>query len=303
MLNLHHLRIFQTLAACESYSRAAERLGISQPAVSMQVRKLEESVGLTLVTTRGRQVQLTGAGLELAGFATRILRLNDEAVAAMEELRGLRRGRVRVAASSTPGSYVLPAAVAAFRRLHPDVAVQLEVANTRAGLRQVAEGLADLAVVGEVAPDDLDGARLEPLCDDCLVVVAPAGHPWAETGLITPEQLVAEPLILREEGSSTRAVLDRRLRTLGLGAPRVAMELGSTEAVKQAVGAGLGPAVLSGWAVRWELEAGLLHRVETPGLDLTRQLHLVLPAGPLSPAAAAFLDAVRQMDLSGGCGC
>jgi DNA-binding transcriptional LysR family regulator len=221
MLNLHHLHLLRTVASCESYSRAAERLGISQPAVSMQIRKLEESVGLPLVTARGRSLALTEAGQALAAYADRILRLSDEAEQAMAEYRGLRRGRLRVAASSTPGAYLLPPALAAFRRDHPDVAVTLEVGNTRMALGLVEAGLADLAVVGEAAPDEVE-VRLQPLCDDCLVVVVAPAHPWASRTSITAADLAAEPLILREEGSNTRAVLASRLgdRAAGLDVAR-----------------------------------------------------------------------------------
>lgn len=239
MLNLHHLELLYTVAHLESYSRAAERLGISQPAVSMQLKRLEEAVGVPLVVTHGRQVQLTEAGQVLAGYAGRILRLNEEAVQAMADFRAMRRGRLRIAASSTPGAYLLPAAVAAFRQAHPDVALSLEVSNTRTSLRLAAEGMVDLAVVGEAAADELE-VELRPLCEDRLCVVVAPGHAWARAGAVTAAALAAEPLILREEGSNTRQVLARRLASLRLK-PLVAMELGSTEAVKEAVAAGLGP--------------------------------------------------------------
>ncbi len=301
MLNLHHLYIFHTVARLESYSRAAERLGISQPAVSMQVKKLEEAVGVPLVETRGRQMALTEAGEALAEFAGRILRLEEEARQVMEDFRAVRRGRVRIAASSTPGTFVLPGVIAAFRKEAPGVAVSLEIGNTRSSLRLVAEGLADLAVVGDVSRDEADVA-LEPLCDDCLVVVVPPGHRWAEAGeAVSAAELAREPLILREEGSSTREVLDRRLRQAGF-APRVAMQMGSTEAVKEAVAAGLGPSVLSGWAVRREVAAGSLVAVAVAGLDLSRKLHLALPAGS-SPGGvvARFVAYLKASDLGGGC--
>jgi LysR family transcriptional regulator, low CO2-responsive transcriptional regulator len=277
MINPHQLELLHAVAACESYSRAAERLGISQPAVSMQLKKLEEAMGVPLAVTRGRQVQLTEAGQVLAGFAARILRLNDEALQAMSDFRELRRGRLRIAASSTPGAYLLPATVAAFRQVCPDVAVSLEVSNTRSALRLVAEGLADFAVVGDVAPDGPE-VELQPLCADHLGVVVAPSHPWGAVGAITAAQLAAEPLILREEGSSTRQVLAQRLSLLGLE-PAVGLELGSTEAVKEAVASGLGPAVLSGWAVRWDVNTGRMVPVTVTDLDLRRTLHLATPGG------------------------
>jgi LysR family transcriptional regulator, low CO2-responsive transcriptional regulator len=288
MLNLHHLHLLRTVAEEASVSRAAERLGISQPAVSMQLKKLEESVGVPLVETRGRSVALTVPGRSLADYAERLLRLSREAEEAMEDYRTLRRGRLRIAASSTPGAYLLPATLAAFGRTHPDVSVSLEVSNTRHALGLVAGGLADLAVVGEADPQEFD-VRLTPLCEDRLTVVVAPSHPWAQRRQVTGAELAAEPLILREEGSNTRAVLDRRLGALGLR-PRVGLELGSTEAVKEAVAAGLGAAVISGLAVRWDLASGRMTAVAAEGLDLVRRLFLADPAAPhtTQPLAARF---------------
>ncbi len=300
MLNLHHLKIFQAVALLGSYSRAAEQLGISQPAVSMQVSRLEEALGVPLVTVRGRHVELTEAGAAMAEYAARIFRLSDEAQSAMEEFRGLRRGRLRLAASSTPGAYVLPGVVAAFRAAHSGVQVALQITNTRGAIRAVAEGLADLGVVGEAREGGAD-VELQPLCSDCLSVVVAPAHPWARAGTVSPGELAAEPLLVREEGSSTRWVLDRSLTRAGLK-PRVAMELGSTEAVKEAAAAGLGAGVLSGWAVRAEVRSGRLSAVRVEGLSLERTLHLVLPRGAqVGALGTAFLEHLKAADLTGGC--
>jgi DNA-binding transcriptional LysR family regulator len=291
MLNLHHLQLLCAVAECESFSRAADRLGISQPAVSMQLKKLEEAVGLPLVETRGRLVALTEAGRALAEYGGRMLRLNREAEEAMADYRSFRRGRLRLAASSTPGAYLLPRAVAAFRNAVPNVTVTLEVGNTRSALGLVAGGLADLAVVGEADPGEFD-VVLAPLCDDRLCVVVAPGHPWAGRPQVTAADVANGPLILREEGSNTRAVLDRRLGALGLKA-NVAMELGATEAVKEAVAAGLGAAVLSGLAVAWDLTSGRMVTVATD-LDLRRRIHLARPLeGAHLPLADRFVAHLR----------
>jgi DNA-binding transcriptional LysR family regulator len=294
MLNPHQLQLLRTVAATASYSRAAERLGISQPAVSMQVKKLEESVGVPLVVSRGRLVQLTEAGEALTAYADRILRLNEEALAAMADFREKRRGRVRVAASSTPGAYLLPRAVAAFRREHPGVVISMEVSNTRSALQLVAQGMADLAVVGEVSPDEADDFRLEPLTEDSLVVVVAPDHPWAGVAAIPARILAAEPLILREEGSSTRAVLDQRLAAATGRRAAVALQLGSTEAVKEAVAAGLGAAVLSQLAVAHDIAAGRMVTIPVAGIDLSRHLTLVgSQAGAQMPLAGEFAAFLR----------
>lgn len=292
MLNLHHLKILQAVAAAESYSRAAERLGISQPAVSMQVARLEEAVGVALVASRGRQVLLTEAGRVLARHAERIFQMHDEALQAMADFRGLRRGRLRLGASSTPGAYLLPALIAAYKNENPGVEVSLCITNTQGAVRLVTEGLVDLAVVGE-APAEPADADLTPIAADTLAVVVAPGHRWEDRTTVSSAELAAEPLILREQGSSTREALDRRLAFAGLKA-RVAMELGSTEAVKEAVAAGLGAAVLSGLAVRAEVAAGRMRALSVSDLDLTRDLHLALPRSAEPPLPVARFLALLQ---------
>lgn len=289
MLNLHQLKIFQTVVAAGSHSRAADRLGISQPAVSMQLARLEEALGVKLFSQQGRQITLTEPGETLARYADRLFGLHDEALQAMEDIKQLRRGRLRLAASSTPGAYLLPALVAAFRRERPGVELTLRISNTRQAVQRVADGTADVAAVGEPPADGPDLEYL-PLCPDRLTLVVAPGHPWAARASVSAEELVAEPLILREPGSSTREVLDRRLADLGQRA-RPGLELSSTEAVREAAAAGLGPAVLSRWAVRTDLQAGRLRSLEIESLSLERMLHLALVrGGDRSPLLQAFLE-------------
>lgn len=305
MFNLHHLKIFLAVAQEESYSRAADRLEISQPAVSMQVGKLEESLGVKLVAQKGRQVALTEAGQVLSEYAGRLFRISREMEAAMADFRDLRRGRLRIGASSTPGAYVLPGVIASFRAERAGVEISLQVTNTRHAIKLVADGLADVAVVGEGPAGEAADVELSPLCRDCLSVVVSPGHPWALAGVISPEELARVPLIMREAGSSTREVFDRRLAQLGLKVP-VALELGSTDAVREAAAEGLGPAVLSGWAVRRDVTAGRLVKVGVKGLDLARTLFLAVPrsAGPEQKhghLGQQFVAHLRKADLEGGC--
>lgn len=293
MLNLHQLKIFQTVVANVSYSRAADRLGISQPAVSMQLAKLEEFLGLKLLVQQGRQISLTEAGQTMARYADRLFEVHDAALRAMEDIRSLRRGRLRLAASSTPGAYLLPAVVAAFRAEYPGAEVSLRISNTSQAVRMVADGTVDLAAIGEPPADAPAEVEYQPLCADRLTVVVSGAHPWAERAAISPAELAAEPLILREAGSSTREVLDRRLADLGLKA-RPSLELALTDAVREAAAAGLGPAVLSGWAVRTELQTGRLRAVAVCGLSLERTLHLaLLPWGDPGPLVSAFMGKLR----------
>jgi len=297
---MHHLRIFHMVAICESYSRAAERLNITQPAVSMQVAKLEEAVGLPLVMQRGRQVVLTQAGQALSDYAARLFRIADEAVEAMNDFKDLQQGRLRVGASTTPGAYILPRVIADFQSKHRRVSISLKITNSQTALQALADGAFDLAAVGEPTPESRD-VELRPLCSDCLTVVVAPSHRWAVNGELTVQELAEEPLILREEGSSTRDVLNRRMAAIGLK-PRVGLELGSTDAVREAVAAGLGPSVLSGWAVQWGVESGKLLQVRLTGLSLERTLYLALARGVVRSAlAAAFVTHLEQSQLDGSC--
>lgn len=297
MLNPHQLQIFLAVAECDSYSRAAERLGISQPAVSMQVSRLEKAVGLPLLLLRGRQISLTEAGETLLRHARRILEAQEAADLALAELKGLRRGRLRLAASSTPGAYLLPRVIAAFQQAHPGLEIRLQISNTLSALQAVQEGLSDLAVVGE-PPEAGPELLIEPLARDFLAVVVWPGHRWAGGGPVAAGDLATEALVLREPGSSTRAVLERRLRSLGLKV-QPALELGSTEAVREAVAAGLGATVISRLAVRTDLESGRLVAVPVSDLPLERMLHTALPGGGArSQATSAFLAQLRSGDYS-----
>lgn len=297
---MHHLRIFHTVAICESYSRAAERLNITQPAVSMQVAKLEEAVGVPLVKQRGRQVVLTEAGQALSAYAGRLFRIADEAVQAMNDFKNLRQGRLWVGASTTPGAYVLPRVIGDFQARHPGVSISLKITNSLTALQALADGAFDLAVVGE-PPSDAHDVVLRPLCSDCLTVVVAPSHRWAVAGEVTVEEFAQVPLILREEGSSTRDVLNRRLAAIGL-TPQVGLELGSTDAVREAVAAGLGPSVLSGWAVRWAVESGKMVQIRLCGLSLERTIYLARGRGVVqSTLVNAFIAHLEQSELDGSC--
>lgn len=294
LINLHHLRIFYTVATSESFSRAAEKLEVSQPAVSMQVRKLEEALGVSLVQQVGRQLYLTEGGQILSEYAARIFNLVREAEEALAEVQGLRRGHVTVAASSTPGSYVLPPLIGRFRQEHPGIDVELHISNSHTVLERVLRGEIDFGVIGEVpaaSPDlPLEFALLVP--DDLTLVVAP-DHPFASRRQVSVTELAQQPLVLRERGSSQRQVLDRRLAELGLH-PVVSMELGSSDAVKHAVAAGLGAGVLSCFSIAWEVAAGRLVPVSVPELDLHRNLYVVRHRDRrLTRAASALVELIR----------
>jgi len=271
-VNLHQLRIFTTVARLGSFSRAAEELSISQPSVSIQVADLERSLGVDLFEKLGKRIYLTEAGRILDEYARKMLGLAEEAQIALEDIKGLHRGRLMVGATTTPGTYILPRVIAAFQERHPQVAVVLEITNTKRVQERLLRNELDLGVVGwDVTAQ---GLRVEPLLDDELVLVASPSHPLVTAGIAHAKGLRDHRLILRERGSGTREALEAALREAGVAiAP--SMELGTGEAVKEAVVAGLGVTIISRLAVAGDARAGRLVIVPMPDLAIRRRLSLV----------------------------
>ncbi|HMQ29474.1 MAG TPA: LysR substrate-binding domain-containing protein [Chloroflexaceae bacterium] len=288
MLNLHALRVFTALAEARSFSRAAEGLFISQPAVSKAIRELEEQLGLTLVDRSARPIALTAAGVVLLSHARRIFASERAAVQALADLRDLEAGSLTIGASSTVGIYLLPPLIAAFHRRYPGVRLTLDIGNTQQVVEHLHASPLDIAFV-EGPVDDAE-VVITPWREDELLVIAPPEHPLVGAEAVPLARLLEEPLVLREPGSGTREVIEIALRERDL-APRVVLEIGSTEAIKRAVAAGLGLAIVSAATVGAELRSGQLASVRAPELVLRRQLSWLSVVGrPQSPALAAFLE-------------
>lgn len=287
-LNLHFVRVFTAVAEAQSFSKAAEQLYMSQPAVSQAVRELEGQVGLVLLDRTARPIAPTEAGAVLLAHARRLFADERAAERALDQLRGLGAGSLAIGASSTIGIYLLPPVIAGFHRRYPAVKLLLDIGNTQQIVERLRTATIDIAFVeGPVEGDDL---VITPWREDELVVVAPPEHPLAQQGPVALGLLLAEPFVLRESGSGTREVIELALRSRGLTLT-VSLELGSTEAIKRAVVAGMGLAIVSLAAVATELRAGQLVRLEIPELSLDRQLTRLNVVGrPLSPALKTFLD-------------
>jgi DNA-binding transcriptional LysR family regulator len=271
-MDIHDLRVFAAVARHLHYTRAARDLGLSQPAVSARIAVLEKDLGTRLLTRAGRGMVLTAAGEVLAGECGKVIARVDAARQAVEEVKGLLRGRLRIGASTTPGIYIVPRAAARFARAYPAVTLEVRVGNTLAIEEAVLRGDLHAAVVGgHLAAKEL---RSEPLCDDELVVFAGPEHPLAKKRAVTIEDLLEHPFAAREKGSATRDRFERRIAEHG-GSCRVGIELGSPEAVKHAVAEGAWVGALSRVAVAWEVEAGRLREVKVKGLDLRRQFRIV----------------------------
>jgi DNA-binding transcriptional LysR family regulator len=284
-VTLRQLRIFAAVARHRSFTRAAEALRLTQPAISMQVKALEALAGLPLLERAGRGVALTDAGEELLRRAQAVLRELDAAGEAFAALRGVERGRVAIAVVST-AKYFAPKLVALFSRARPGVELRLAVHNRETVIAQLLSNDVDLAIMGTPPP------RLEttafPFARHPLVVIAAPDHPLAGGRKVPVKALAGETFLVREPGSGTRAALERLLAEHRVR-PAATTEISSNETIKQAVMAGMGIAFLSRHAIGLELAARALVILPVEGLPIVRDWNLVHRTEQrLSPAALAF---------------
>src|SRR5215470_2351011 len=291
-VNLNHLAVFHAVAQTGSMTRGAERLDVSQPAVSKQVQELESALGVHLFDRIGRRVRLSQAGEVLADYARRLFALAREAEEAMADVRAVGRGRLVIGASTTIGTYLLPGVVAEFWRRHPRVELLVEIENTEQIHRRLAGHELDVGLTeGFVEEEELEA---EVFHQDELVLIAAPGPRLAGQARVPLSAVREEPFILREPGSGTRAVEERALARLKLPV-RVVMALGSTEAIKRVVAEGVGVAIVSRLSVRAECAAGTLAVLPVAGLQIDRPLYLVCRKGRRDgPALQAFCSVLHE---------
>lgn len=286
-VTLHQLRIFHTLGKHMNFTRAAEELHLSQPAVSIQVKRLEESMGMPLLEHIGKKLFFTDAGRELFDACNDVL---DRLRVLNEDMTGLEegvKGPLHVAAITT-SKYFMPHLLGTFLRDHPEVAPRLTVTNQTRVVERLEKNLDDLVIMGTI-PENM-GLEAEYFLDNPIVVVAPPDHPLAGQKNIPLERIAEERFISREPGSGTRAARERLFRQHGLQITSY-MELGSSEAIKQAVMAGLGISALSLHNLRLELEAGLITILDVEHFPIKRAWYAVhLKGKKLSTTTRMFLD-------------
>lgn len=279
------LEIFESIARLGSFTRASEELFLSQPTVSMQMKKLAENVGAPLIEQVGKKVHLTADGQELAQATREIFGILDRYTMSVDERRGLKQGKLSLMAITT-ASYFAPRLLGEFVKLYPGIDVSLRVTNKEQVLASIAENLDDLYFLGQ-PPEDIDVVAT-PIMDNPIVVVAAPDHPLAHKKKITLERLAREPWLMRERGSGTRIAIERCFDEHGIAIhPR--LELGSNEAIKQAILAGLGISALSRHTLT--LNQGQFAVLDVEGFPILRHWYAVYPAGrQLSVVARAFLD-------------
>src|SRR5262245_13766443 len=288
---LPQLLVFETIARHGSFTRAAEELHLAQPTVSGQIRKLTDTVGMPLLEQVGKRVQPTTAGRELFTACQEIFRTLEGVEDALSNLRGLAAGTLRIA-SGTAGQWIVTRLLAAFGAAHPEIEVSLRVDSREELLARLAENADDLYLLASPpADDDIVAQRILP---NPLVALARADHALAREKVVSLARFAQEPLLIREPGSGTRMLTERLLAQHGL-APRIRMELGSDEAIVEAITAGVGVSILSRHSIRNLVGRGVLAELGLEGFPLESHWHFVYPVGKqLSFAAQSFLDLARK---------
>lgn len=292
-MNMHYLRVFLMVAEHEHITRASEELIISQPAVTKTIQHLEQEIGLELIERHGRRIALTYAGHVLHKYARRVFAMEREMEDALAALRDVDAGEVTLAASTTTGVYLLPPIVSHFRARYPQVALHIAILNSSEIVDQTLNWHLDFGLVEcdtSILPVEL---QVEVFAHDELVLVVSPNHRWKGLQTLKPEALCEGELVLREQGSGIREVIEHALLAHDVKV-RPLLTVPDNEAIKQMVISGVGAAILSSLAVQRELASGDLVRVPIEGLDLRPELSLVQRTDKqLSRAAQAFCDLLQ----------
>jgi DNA-binding transcriptional LysR family regulator len=295
-VEIPHLETFCKAAELLNFTAAAEALFLTQAAVSQRIKALEQDVGQSLFDRQSGRVYLSEAGRRLYDFAQRILQLHREARHALGQPPEEVSGALNLAASTVPAEHLLPTILQEYQKRYPKVHVAATVADSDAVLALLDEAKVSVALVGKPGPATWCDSR--PFARDKQVLVAPPDHAWSRRTHVTLTQLAGQPLIIREKGSGSRACFEEGLARMGkdLKALTVSLELGSNEAIKEAVLRGSGVALLSAFAVKHDVETGRLIALEVEGLDTGRDLYLVTDRRRiLPPPARAFVEVLESM--------
>lgn len=284
-VTFRQLKVFESVARHLNFTRASEELHLTQPAVSMQIKQLEQSVDLPLFEHMGKKVFLTEAGKEMYHYSRSIAQLLDEADEVFEELKGVHRGHLAISVAST-ANYFATRLLAAFSKRHEHISFSLDVTNRKTLLNQLEANERDMVIMGK-PPENMD-LITEPFMENPLVVIAPPSHPLAGKMNTPLESLQQETFVVREQGSGTRIAMERFFSEHGISLT-TGMEMSSNEAIKQAVEAGLGLGIVSIHTMELELELGRLSVLDIKSLPILRHWYLVHRKGKrLSPVAQAF---------------
>lgn len=299
-MNFKQLEAFLWVAELQSFTKAARQLYMSQPAVSFQIKALEEDLQVALFQRGDKKVVLTEAGRLLYPEAKQMLRHYHKIKAGLDDLKGLKTGHLVVGASTIPGEYLLPLLIGGFKEKFPGIQITLKIADSGQVGRWVREREIDLGITG--APYEGEGIECTPWVQDQLIVITHPSHPWADMHSVKVSDLKNEALILREQGSGTRKTLEQKLAEHNIFLEKLpqGMELGSTRAVITAVEAGLGVSIVARCAVREAMELGRVREVQMGNLDLSRYLYQIRHnQGMGGFAIEAFMNFINDRDICG----
>jgi len=297
MLETRHLQVFMAIWELHSFSRAAEKINLTQPTVSGHLKSLETILGAELFNRTARQISPTKAGELFYPYARKMLNLMAQAEREMDLFIGREKGTLDIGGSNIPGEYILPLAIGRFKKDRPVIKITLKIGDTEDIVNAVAEGRLELGMVGAVI--ERPEVVFEACLVDELVLAAPPGSSLAGKKQVTMAELDSYPFIMREKGSGTRKTIEKALElapeSLRGGKLAIIAEMGSTEAIRQAVKAGVGCSIISRRAVEKDVELGLMSAASLPELDLKRQFYLILPKQRrLSPLAVEFRRFMQQ---------
>jgi len=281
----HQLRIFRTVADCRNYTRAANTLHLSQPAVSMQVKQLEHNVGMPLLEQIGKKLYMTEAGEAIYQCAVNVARSFEETEEILAQLQGVQRGLLKLSVATT-ASYFVTQMLARFAELYPQISISLDVTNRSSLLEQLQNNERDLVIMGE-PPEDMS-LRSQPFMDNPLITIAAPNHPLSKRKGLNITDIGDQTFVIRETGSGTRATIERHFEQAGMKIQST-IEMSSNEAIKQAVQAGLGLGIVSRHTAELELETGRLVKLPVKTFPIKRKWYLVQLSGKhLSPVASLF---------------
>lgn len=299
---LDQLKILHAISNEGSFKKAAEKLYISQPAVSLQIQNLEKQLNKPIFYRDKRKARLTETGKLLIKYCDRILSLCEETCLALDELNTLQSGALIIGASQTTGTYLMPRLIGLFRHKYPQIEIELQVHSTRKIAWGIATGRIDLAIVGGEVPQELKSdLELTPYAEDELALILPVSHPFSSLKYIQKEDLYRLRFIALNTQSTIRNVIESTLTQNGIDSSyfKIEMELNSIEAIKNAVHSGLGAAFVSVSAISKELELGILHWAKIEGITIKRTLSIVVnPKRYHSNATKIFKEEILDMFLN-----
>lgn len=297
MFDVHQCEIFLQVAELKSFSKAAQRVHLTQPTVSQHIDALENYLGARLFDRLGKEVALTKAGEVLYGYAKQITELRGNAQQALDLFLGKKSGHLVLGASTIPGEYILPQQLGDFKNLYPAIRITLRIGDTEEIMDALLARKIELGIVG--AKRTHPRVKFTAFAEDELILAVPQGHRWWRRTSIALPELRDEPFIMREEGSGTRISMEQMLRERGISTDRLAIiaEVGSTTAVKQAIKAGIGVSLISARAVEEELRLGIFKKIAVRKATFPRTFFIIQDrrqtASPLCEALLHFLAPPR----------